>query len=115
MHIDNDKLKGCCHLKALNLHGAEFFKALSHPVRLHLVQLLRHGEKCVCELIPAVGMEQSGVSRHLSLLKKEGIVVARKEGQKMMYAVRDERIFQILDLSQEMLRNIWEEKTRIFG
>lgn len=102
-------------MKALNQHGADFFKALSHPARLHLVQMLQQGEKCVCELIPAVGMEQSGVSRHLAILKREGIVDSRKDGQKVIYYLRDERILQILELAQEMLRSVWEEKTRILG
>jgi len=53
---------------------AEYFKALSHPVRIKIVHYLREGEKCVCEIVPYLREEQSNVSRHLAALKRAGIL-----------------------------------------
>lgn len=91
---------------------ADYFKALGHPTRLQIVELLREGEKCVCEIIPALQMEQSNISRHLAILKKEGILSSRKEGLKVIYWVPDPRVFQLLELSREMLRYHLREKSR---
>jgi len=51
---------------------ADFFKALAHPTRLQILELLRPGERCVCEIFPALEMEQSNVSRHLSVSLEKG-------------------------------------------
>jgi len=96
-------------VKACSLQ-AEIFKALAHPTRLQIVELLREGEKCVCEIVPELGMEQSNVSRHLNHLKKEGVVSCRKEGLKVYYRVSDPGVFQMVDLCTEMLKKHWESK-----
>ncbi len=87
-------------------------KAIAHPVRIEILQLLRDGERCVCEIYPALDIEQPNVSRHLAVLKREGILSSRKDGLKVIYRVNDERIYRVLDLVTEMLRGHWESKTR---
>ena len=77
---------------------AEYFKALSHPVRIKIVQYLKEGEKCVCKIVPYLREEQSNVSRHLAALKRAGILSSRKEGVSVYYRVQDENIYKILDL-----------------
>ncbi len=94
---------------------SEIFKALSHPIRLKIIQLLRDGERCVCEIVPALGMEQPSVSRHLAILKKEGILSCRKEGLKVIYKVKDPQVFQLLDGSLDMLKKGWEKKNKMLG
>jgi ArsR family transcriptional regulator, arsenate/arsenite/antimonite-responsive transcriptional repressor len=64
---------------------AEGFKALADPTRLRLLALLLHGELCVCDLMAALDLPQSTVSRHLGSLKKEGWVAGRRCGQWMHY------------------------------
>lgn len=64
---------------------AEGFKALADPSRLRLLHLLKNGELCVCELMAALAMPQSTVSRHLSYLKKEKWVSGRRCGKWMYY------------------------------
>ncbi|MDW7739942.1 MAG: metalloregulator ArsR/SmtB family transcription factor [Bacillota bacterium] len=91
----------------------EFFKALAHPTRLQILELLRPGEKCVCEIFPALSLEQSVVSRHLSILKREGLVHSRKEGLKVIYALSDTRIYEVIDLLSEVIRQIWHEKAEL--
>ena len=64
---------------------AEMFKALGHPIRLRIVELVAGGEKTVTELVAAIGAEPSNTSRHLAVLKRAGIVSDRKEGLNVYY------------------------------
>jgi ArsR family transcriptional regulator len=64
---------------------AETFKALGHPARLHMVDILADGERCVCELVDAVGLGWSTVSRHLAVLKAAGVVEDEKRGLQVFY------------------------------
>ncbi len=64
---------------------AEIFKALGNPVRLGIVELLDAGERCVNEIVDHVGTDTSNVSKHLSILKKQGIVTDRRDGLKVFY------------------------------
>jgi len=82
----------------LNKFRAKIFKALSHPVRLEIIEFLRLEEKCVCEVIPHVGIIQPLVSRHLKILRECGLVKERREGNRRLYSVTDSRIFEIIDL-----------------
>ena len=86
----------------LDLFRAEFFKALAHPVRIRILRLLRPGEKSVTELQETLGLESSTVSQQLAILRARNFVVARKEGTKALYAVRDPQLFQLLDSAKEM-------------
>ena len=86
----------------LDLFRAEFFKALAHPVRIRILRLLRPGEKSVTELQETLGLESSAVSQQLAILRTKNLVVARKEGTKALYAVRDPQIFQLLDSAKEI-------------
>jgi DNA-binding transcriptional ArsR family regulator len=80
-----------------NKFKARLFKALSDPVRLDIIEFLRNGEKCVCEIIPYVKIIQPVVSRHLKILKGCGIVTYRKEGNKRFYSITNPQIFKIID------------------
>jgi len=62
-----------------HIFEAEIFKALAHPTRVQILHLLKEGERCVCEIVPSLDLEQPNVSRHLYVLKKEGILSSRKE------------------------------------
>ncbi len=64
---------------------AEVFKAIGHPLRLGVVEFLEGGEKCVCEIVEHVGTGMSNVSKHLSVLRKAGIVADRRDGLRIMY------------------------------
>jgi ArsR family transcriptional regulator len=63
-------------------------KALAHPSRLLLLDALQERERCVCELTPLVGADQSTVSKHLAVLKQAGLIEDRKEGANTYYRVR---------------------------
>jgi len=76
---------------------AKVFKALADPVRLKIIEFLRDGERCVCEIIPHVDIAQPLVSRHLKILRDSGLVRVRKEGNRRYYSVTDPKIFKIID------------------
>ena len=92
---------------------AEILKALAQPTRLKILELLRNGEKCICEIVPAINGEQSNISRHISLMQKTNLVVTRKDGVKVMVKVRDPRIFGILDSISTILKNRMSEQSRL--
>ena len=86
----------------LDTFRAEFFKTLGHPLRIKILRLLRPGEKNVTQLQETLGLDSSVTSQHLMALRAKNLVVARKEGAKVFYAVRDPQIYQLLDLAREI-------------
>ena len=71
---------------------ARLFHALSDPTRLRVVELLRHGERCVCDLTEAAEAAQSRLSFHLKVLKDAGLVSDRREGRWIYYQLRPEAL-----------------------
>jgi DNA-binding transcriptional ArsR family regulator len=94
--------------KALELK-AEVLRALAQPTRLQILEYLRGGEKCICEIIPAIGGEQSNISRHISLMQKSHLVTTRKDGVKVMVKVSNPKIFHILDQVSVLLKSQMSE------
>ena len=92
---------------------AEILKVLAQPTRLKILELIRNGEKCICEIVPALNGEQSNISRHISLMQKSNLVTTRKDGVKVMVKVKDPRIFDILDKVSIVLRNQMSEQSRL--
>ena len=92
---------------------AELMAALGHPNRVKIVDFLRSGERCVCEIVPALGLEQSNLSRHLKALREVGILESRKEGVSVYYKVSDPRIFKLLDLSTGVIKREIKSRFRI--
>lgn len=88
--------------KAITLK-ADVLKALAHPTRLKILEILKDGEKCVCEIMPILNLEQANVSQHLAILRERGIVECRKEGLSIFYRVKDPKVFKIMQLSEEIL------------
>ena len=84
---------------------AEFFKALSHPLRIAIIDALRSGEVGVNELSSHLKVEQSTISQQLSMLRSRNIVVGRKDGQNVYYSVRDPAIFRLLDVAKDIFNN----------
>lgn len=82
---------------------AEFFKVLSHPVRIRVLEILSEGEHSVTELRERVGTEQSHLSQQLGILRRADLVTTRREGSSVKYALADPRVEQLLTLAREML------------
>ncbi len=84
---------------------ADFFKALSHPLRIQLLEVLVTGERSVQELQQALGLDQPVVSQQLAVLRARHIVEARKEGTAVRYAIRDPLIGQLLEVARRIFNN----------
>ena len=76
---------------------ADLLKTLGQPTRLKILELLVNGERCVCEIFPAIGGEQSNVSKHLGFLRSQGIVIADRRGMRVFYRLANGRIAKLLD------------------
>lgn len=94
---------------------AGLLAALGHPNRVRIVEFLRAGERCVCEIQPGLGLEQSNLSRHLKALKEVGILDSHKEGVSVYYKVRDPRIFRLLDMSTGIIKREIRNRSRILA
>jgi DNA-binding transcriptional ArsR family regulator len=74
---------------------AEVLKAMADPTRLKILHSLHHGERCVSDILEVVGGSQANVSKHLSVLKRAGLVDCRREGLNVFYRITDEGVFTI--------------------
>jgi DNA-binding transcriptional ArsR family regulator len=67
---------------------AEIARAMAHPLRIAIINFLKDGEQCVCDIAEHVGSERSNVSRHLSVMANAGLLESRKEGLKVIYRLK---------------------------
>jgi len=91
-------------MKELIEYRAEILKALAQPTRLKIIDFLRDGERCVCEIFPAIGEEQSNTSRHLNMMLAAGVLSRRKDGLKIYYAIKHREILEIIDIVTGIMR-----------
>jgi DNA-binding transcriptional ArsR family regulator len=86
---------------------AKIFNALSDPNRLEIIDFLRDGEKCVCEIAPHLNLLQPMVSRHLKIFREFGLVKRRKKGTWHMYSMADPEIYDVIDhLTPQFLNSL---------
>lgn len=90
------------------------FQTLADPARRRLVAALSRGERPVGELVDELGLQQSGVSRHLRILGEAGFVAMRPEGQRRLYSLRPER-FRELEAWLAPYLGLWEARLDRFG
>ena len=76
---------------------AHSFKALAHASRVAMVELMRNGPICSCEIEPVLGISQSSVAKHLAVLRDSGLVSSYREGSRVMCQVTDARVFAAID------------------
>jgi DNA-binding transcriptional ArsR family regulator len=74
---------------------AEVLKAMADPTRLKILHCIHSGEKCVSDILEVVGGSQANVSKHLSVLKRAGLVDCRRAGLNVYYRIIDEGVFTI--------------------
>jgi DNA-binding transcriptional ArsR family regulator len=84
---------------------ADFFKVLSNPIRIQILDTLRTGEKSVNDIAHYLELEASSVSQQLTVLRRSNLVIARKQGNQVFYSIRDLAIFKVLDAALEVFNN----------
>ncbi|MGZ0051645.1 ArsR/SmtB family transcription factor [Brevibacillus gelatini] len=84
---------------------ANFFKALGHPLRIRILELLAEGDKNVNELQTLIGSEGSAVSQQLAILRNNNIVYGTKDGNKVTYSLRDPMIIELLSVARQIFNN----------
>lgn len=86
----------------LHQFKADLFKALAHPARIKILELLRRGERTVSDLQASLELESSSVSQQLGILRARQIIAGRRVSTNVYYRVRDPRIYVILDAAREI-------------
>ncbi len=94
----------------LQVFKAGFFRALAHPVRIRILELLVEEDHSVQELQEILGLEQPIVSQQLAVLRSGNIVLGRKEGVSVRYAVRDPLIGTLLGTARQIFNNHLAER-----
>ena len=84
---------------------ADFFKVLSNPVRIQILDTLRSGEKSVNNIAQGLEVEASSISQQLAILRRHNLVITRRQGNHVFYSIRDEAIFRVLDAALEVFNN----------
>jgi ArsR family transcriptional regulator len=82
---------------------AELFRAMAHPARVRVLEVLVDGERSVGDLQPLVGIELSHLSQQLGVLRRAGLVVSRKEGSSVIYSLRDPMVAELLGVAKRLL------------
>ena len=90
---------------ALQTFKAQFFRALAHPVRIKILEILIGGDRSVQELQEALKLDQPVVSQQLAVLRNQGIVTAEKKGLSVRYALRDPAVGELLDVARRIFNN----------
>jgi DNA-binding transcriptional ArsR family regulator len=89
----------------LQAFKARFFKALAHPTRIRILEILVRGSRTVHELQEALVLDQPSVSQQLAVLRNQGVVTAEKEGLAVRYTLRDPLISELLQVARRIFNN----------
>ena len=85
---------------------AEFFKTLGHPGRIRILELLAEGEHSVGALQEAIGLEASHTSQQLAVLRRAGVVVARKHGNSVIYSMASPDMAELMAVARKVLTGV---------
>ncbi|MFY2861894.1 ArsR/SmtB family transcription factor [Mycobacterium sp. THU-M104] len=85
---------------------SEFVKTLGHPARIRVLALLASGDNSVTELLPEVGLESSNLSQQLGVLRRAGVVDARRDGNTMAYSIASPDIAELLTVARTVLTGV---------
>ena len=84
---------------------SEFFKVLAHPLRIRILELLAEGDKNVNDIQTLLGSEGSAVSQQVTILRAKNIVIGTKEGNRVVYSLRDPLISELLQVARQIFNN----------
>ena len=92
---------------------AEFVKAIAHPLRIAIVDFLKDGEQCVCDIAEYAGSERSNVSRHLSVMLGAGVLESRREGLKVIYRLKAPCVLRFFSCVTDCLKKQLKENEKL--
>lgn len=92
---------------------SEIIKAVAHPFRIAILDFLKDGEQCVCDIAEHVEAERSNVSRHLSVMVGSGVLEYRKEGLKVIYKLKTPCILDFFSCVTGVLKNRAKENEKM--
>ncbi|HTY27668.1 MAG TPA: metalloregulator ArsR/SmtB family transcription factor [Mycobacterium sp.] len=92
---------------------AEFFKTLGHPARIRVLELLAVRDRSVSELLSELGLEASNLSQQLGVLRRAGVVVARKDGSAVIYSIASADIAELLTVARKVLGSVLTDRIAI--
>ena len=84
--------------ETLRTYKASIFRALSHPTRIAILEVLRDTELSARTIQEKLGVEQANLSQHLAILRSHQIVVNRKDGNQVFYSIRNPMLVEVLDI-----------------
>ncbi|HEX5086378.1 MAG TPA: metalloregulator ArsR/SmtB family transcription factor [Nocardioides sp.] len=94
---------------------AEFFKTLSHPVRIRVLELLSEREHSVGELLGRIEVEASNLSQQLAVLRRAGLVSTRKEGSTVHYSLVSPQIAELMAVARSILTSVLSERVDVLA
>lgn len=94
---------------------AEICKALANPIRIEILNLLKSGEKTVTELANLVGVNQTNLSQHLTILRSKKIVEAKRVGNNVYYSLANPRIIEACNLLRQILQEQLEAESKLIS
>lgn len=93
---------------------AEFFKTLAHPARIRILELLVERDRSVGELLSSdVGLESSNLSQQLGVLRRAGVVAARRDGNAMIYSIAAPDIAELLAVARKVLARVLSDRVAV--
>ena len=91
----------------------EFFKTLGHPARIRILELLSEQDRSVGELLPEIGIESSNLSQQLGVLRRAGVVDARKDGNAVIYSIASPDIAELLAVARKVLTTVLSDRVAV--
>jgi len=92
---------------------AEILKALAHPLRIAILDYLKDGEQCVCDIAKHVASERSNVSKHLAIMVSCGVLECRKNGLNVIYSLKARCILDFLECATICLKQQANENVKL--
>jgi ArsR family transcriptional regulator len=99
----------------LRTYKANIFRALSHPTRIAILEVLRDRELSARTIQEKLGLEQANLSQHLAILRSYQIVVNRKDGNQVFYSIRNPVLVQVLDIMRLYIQNSLADAVQMLG
>lgn len=94
---------------------AEFFKTLGHPMRIRVLELLSERDHSVAEMLAATGVEASNLSQQLAVLRRSGLVSARREASTVSYSLTSPQVAELLGVARRILTSMLSDQIELLG